>query len=65
MTNEENLIFLKSQITCAIIELEAMKAENKQREIEGKSLAYDEESFLSLINKYGLGHNTIINSIYS
>ena len=34
-----------------LIRLEAMKAENKMREIRGESLAYGEEQFLYLLDE--------------
>ena len=34
-----------------LIRLEAMKAENRMREIRGESLAYGEEQFLELLDE--------------
>jgi hypothetical protein len=58
-----NELFLQSQIACAYIELEAMKAENESRKIKNQSPAYTEQHFLELIGKYGLGHNTVITEL--
>lgn len=44
----------------ATIEMEAMKAENKIRELSGKSLAYGEDQFMALINKHGIHHNAAV-----
>lgn len=51
---------MRSQIACAEIELAAMVAENMQRQIEGKSLAYSEKSFIDVIDKYGIHHNAVV-----
>ncbi len=45
----------------ALIELEAMKAENLKREFAGESLAYGYEQIIELQNQYGLDYNSIIN----
>lgn len=58
-----NSDYIQSQIFCAYAELEAMKAANQQRLIEGKSLAYSEQQFLELQTKYGLCHNQILTLI--
>jgi hypothetical protein len=54
MIDEQRLIYVRSILLQAEIEMQAMIAENKIREAEGKSLAYDEEAFMNLIEKYGL-----------
>lgn len=41
----------------AEIQMNAMIAENKQREILGQSLAYGEKDFMSLINEHKIHHN--------
>ena len=56
----DKVTFLNSQIACAMIEAMGMQAANKQREIIGDSMAYTESHFLSLIDKYELGHNSVI-----
>lgn len=57
MTIEQNMLYFKMELLQAEIEMQAMIAENKQREIEGKSMAYTEEAFMELIEKYGIHHN--------
>ncbi len=52
--------FIMSQVVCAQAEIEAMKAENAWREREGDALAYGEEAFLSVPQKYGLEHNAVL-----
>ena len=49
-----------NEAVSVLIELEGMKAENRQRIAEGKSLAYVEDDFLELLNKYSLGYNSCV-----
>ena len=63
MNDEQNLVYIKSQLLCAEIEMNAMIAENKQREILGQSMAYTEDAFMKLIEKYGIYHNAIVSSL--
>jgi hypothetical protein len=46
----------------ALIECEAMKAANAEREARGEALAYGEESFRKLQTDNGLGWNQIMGS---
>lgn len=55
--------FLNSQTACAMIEAMGMQALNKQREAQGLSMAYDDEAFFALIDKYGIGHNTALTTL--
>lgn len=57
MDNEHEILYFKMQMLQAEIEMNAMIAENKQREILGQSLAYSESAFLALIERYGIHHN--------
>lgn len=59
MNEQQRCIWLQSQIACALIEMEAMKAANVERESEGKALAYDEEAFMNLINRYGIHRRSL------
>ena len=63
MDREQNLVYMKGIILQAEIEMQGMIAENKQREIEGKSMAYTEEAFLDLIKQHGIHHNAIITQL--
>jgi hypothetical protein len=59
--NEQNrAIYIQSQIACAMIEIEAMKAENAQRESAGQAISYGYNAFICLIERYGLHHNAIL-----
>ena len=52
-----------SQVACALIELEAMKAANYQRAQLGRAQEYSEDAIVSLINKYHLDHNSVIEKL--
>lgn len=54
---EMELTYFKMNLLQAEIRMNAMIAENKQREILGKSMAYTDEHFISLIEEYGIHHN--------
>lgn len=58
-----HLVFHQSQIAAALIESAGMVAENMQRAQRGASMAYTEDAFQELINKYGLGHNDAVTNI--
>lgn len=49
-----------NEAVSALIELEAMKADNQQRESEGNSPAYTSEQIMDLQCKYSLDYNSII-----
>ena len=60
MTDEQKAAYVFAQSVCALAKVEAMKAENMQREAEGKSMAYDEVAFVSVIEEYGIHNNAMI-----
>ena len=67
MTNLEphhlsEVMYQFGMFLAAQIEMEAMKAENKQREHLGQSMAYVDSDFASLIEKYGIHHNALVES---
>ena len=49
-----------NEAVSALIELEAMKADNQQRESESNSPAYTSEQIMDLKCKYALDYNSII-----
>jgi hypothetical protein len=51
--------YVISQSVCAMIEAMGMQAENQQRIHRGESVAYMEDSFNSLCEKYGIHHNAV------
>lgn len=60
MNHNEAAAFINSQVACALIEVESMKAANTERESQGYALAYDEEAFMAIIDKYGIDHNAVL-----
>jgi hypothetical protein len=60
MNEEQRVAFLLAQIASMYAELEAKKALNVERQSLGFSLAYGEEAFAELPEKYGLTHNQVI-----
>lgn len=60
MTPEEKAAYIQSQCACAMIEAMGYQAENQVRAEQGCSIAYDEEAFAALENKYVIGHNTVV-----
>jgi hypothetical protein len=59
MTPEQKAAFVNSQVACALIEAMGMQAENQQRTNRGHSIAYGEDAFAALIEKYGIHHNAV------
>jgi hypothetical protein len=53
----QELLYFKMNMLQAEIEMNAMIAENKQREILGQSMAYNEKNFTDLIEEYNIHHN--------
>ena len=53
------ILDFQSRLFQAEIEMNGMIAENKQREILGHSMAYTEEAFMELINKYAIYDNAV------
>lgn len=60
MTDEQKVAYLNAQVVCAQIEVAGMQAENQHRMNVGQSIAYGEEAFSALANKYGIHHNAVL-----
>jgi hypothetical protein len=60
MTDEQKAAYIYAQAVCAMAEIEAMKAENAFRQMRGESMAYNDESFLAVPEKYALHHNAVV-----
>lgn len=60
MTESQSAAYIMAQTACALAEIESMKAANRERERKGEVIAYPEESFLEIPDKYGLHHNAIM-----
>lgn len=57
MDTEAKLLYFKMQLLQAEIAMNGMIAENRQREIQGESMAYVERDFIQLIDEYEIHHN--------
>ena len=57
MDGERELLYFKMRLLQAEIRLNAMKAENMQREALGNSMAYTEKEFMAIIDEYRIHHN--------
>lgn len=53
----EDLLYFKMNMLQAEIEMNGMIAKNKQREIEGNSMAYGDKEFHDLIEEHHIYHN--------
>ena len=60
MDNHGKAAHINSQVACALIEMESMKAANEERASKGLAQAYDEGAFMALINRYGIHTNAVI-----
>ena len=61
MNEIQKAAFVFSQSICAYGEIEAMVAANKEREHRGESMAYSEQDFMAVIDKYCISHNAVVN----
>jgi hypothetical protein len=55
--NENEMLYFRMNLLQAEIKMQGMIAENKQREIQGESLAYTNKSFVDLIEEHRIHHN--------
>ncbi|MEA3242868.1 MAG: hypothetical protein U9Q19_05430 [Pseudomonadota bacterium] len=60
MTPEQAAAYVHAQAVAATAAIESMKAANTLREMQGKTIAYDEQAFLSVLEQYGLHHNAVM-----
>lgn len=60
MTPEQAAAFVTSQAAAAVVEASAMQAENSKWTVLGQGPAYGYDQFKGLIEKYGLGCNTVL-----
>jgi len=64
MTDEQTVAYVNAQVACALIEMEAMKAENLRRTASKLPPIYKERDFNALITKYGIHHDAVISQFY-
>ena len=60
MDAQARAAFVVAQAACANAEIAAMQAENQRRLSLGQSIAYGEEAFLAIPDKYMIGWNAVI-----
>ena len=60
MTAEQQAAYVNAQTACALIEMHAMEAQNRQDASVGRNPTYVQSDFLGLIEKYGLHHNAVV-----
>jgi len=60
MTGQQKAAYVFAQAVCALAEIEGLKAENMQCEAFGIPMAYDEDAFVAVIEKYGIHHNGVL-----
>lgn len=60
MDKPEAVAYVQAMTACVLIEMEAMKAENLNREHRGENPAYSAKDFQDLIARYGIGHNSVL-----
>jgi len=59
MDNNQILTYINSQVACALIEMHGMVAENKQRESDGRSMAYTQNDFDDLSVRYKITREAV------
>lgn len=57
MDIDREILYFKMQLLQAEIVMNGMIAENKQREVQGDSMAYTEKDFIDLIEEHRIHHN--------
>lgn len=60
MTDEQKAAYVHAQAVACQCEMEGMKARNQDRDARGLVQAYNEVAFGDLIDRYGLGSNTVL-----
>ena len=60
MTPEQSASFVFANSVAALAEIQSMVADNTFRQQKGETVAYGEEAFLAVIEKYGIHYNAIL-----
>ncbi len=60
MTSEQKAAYINAKAASMIVEMNGMVAENLQRFHRNESLAYDQNAFTDLIDKYKLDENSLV-----
>lgn len=60
MTDEQKAAYVNAQAACAMAEIAGMQALNQYRLARGEAIAYSDEAFDAIPNKYGIHHNAVL-----
>jgi hypothetical protein len=60
VNEQQQASYVFAQAVAAMAEIESMKAANWMREMQGHTIAYGEEEFLDVIEKYQISNNAIL-----
>lgn len=60
MNDAAKVAFVQTQAVCALAEIEAMRADNMQRQALGESMAWGFDDFIAVRDRYLIGHNAVI-----
>ena len=61
----QKIVYIFGMAVGGMMKMQSMIVANKERESEGKTLAYDEAAFAELQDEYQLYHNSILSNIRS
>ena len=59
MNENQRAAYVMSQVACALIRMEGMKADNLQRTANCESPAYVQSDFEDLLQEFCIGHNDV------
>jgi hypothetical protein len=60
MDEQARVVFVQSQIVCAMAEIAGMQAENTSLMANGEGIRYGFQDFQNVPSKYGLWHNDVV-----
>lgn len=60
MTEEQRAAYVISQSVCCMVEAMGMVSMNMQGSHRGEAIAYIDEHFTALIDKWGIHHNGVM-----
>lgn len=60
MNENQQAAYVMSQVACALIKSEGMKARNEMNAIRGEYPAYGEDDFNRLIEDHAIGENAVV-----
>ncbi len=62
MTPEQSAAYINAQTACALAEIEAMKAANRDAELKGDVPRFGWGDFINIPDRYGIHHNAVVSS---